>query len=33
MAVLVAASCAFLTLIGHKNDIIMGPRGYWFGDY
>ena len=34
MAVAVAASCAFLTPIGHKNNtIIMGPGGYRFGDY
>ena len=34
MAVAVAASCAFLTPIGHKNNtIIMGPGGYQFGDY
>ena len=34
MAVAVAASCAFLTPIGHKNNtIIMGPGGYHFGDY
>jgi di/tricarboxylate transporter len=34
MAVAVAASCAFLTPIGHKNNtIIMGPGGYNFGDY
>jgi len=33
MAVAVAASCAFLTPIGHKNNmIIMGPGGYKFGD-
>ena len=30
----VAASCAFLTPIGHKNNtLIMGPGGYGFGDY
>lgn len=30
----VAASCAFLTPVGHKNNIIvMGPGGYRFGDY
>ena len=30
----VAASCAFLTPIGHKNNtLIMGPGGYKFGDY
>ena len=34
MAVAVAASSAFLTPIGHKNNtIIMGPGGYRFGDY
>ncbi len=34
MAVAVAASCAFLTPIGHKNNtLIMGPGGYKFGDY
>lgn len=34
MAVAVAASCAFLTPIGHKNNtIIMGPGGYKFSDY
>lgn len=34
MAVAVAASCAFLTPIGHKNNtIILGPGGYRFGDY
>jgi di/tricarboxylate transporter len=34
MVVAVAASCAFLTPIGHKNNtIIMGPGGYKFGDY
>lgn len=34
MSVAVAASCAFLTPIGHKNNIIiMGPGGYKFGDY
>jgi di/tricarboxylate transporter len=34
MAVAVAASCAFLTPIGHKNNtLIMGPGGYEFGDY
>ncbi len=34
MGVAVAASCAFLTPIGHKNNtIIMGPGGYRFGDY
>jgi di/tricarboxylate transporter len=34
MAVAVAASCAFLTPIGHKNNtLIMGAGGYQFGDY
>ncbi len=34
MAVAIAASCAFLTPIGHKNNtLIMGPGGYNFGDY
>jgi di/tricarboxylate transporter len=34
MGVAVAASCAFLTPIGHKNNIIiLGPGGYHFGDY
>ncbi|MDQ2088293.1 SLC13 family permease [Marimonas arenosa] len=34
MAVAVAASCAFLTPIGHKNNtLILGPGGYHFGDY
>jgi len=34
MTVAVAASCAFLTPIGHKNNtIILGPGGYQFGDY
>ncbi|MCF8466276.1 MAG: anion permease [Sneathiella sp.] len=34
MVVAVAASCAFLTPIGHKNNtLIMGPGGYKFGDY
>ena len=34
MGVAVAASCAFLTPIGHKNNtIIMGPGSYRFGDY
>ena len=34
MGVAVAASCAFLTPIGHKNNtIIMGPGGYRFSDY
>ncbi len=34
MAVAVAASSAFLTPIGHKNNmLILGPGGYEFGDY
>ena len=34
MAVAVAASCAFLTPIGHKNNtLILGPGGYGFSDY
>ena len=34
MCVAVAASCAFLTPIGHKNNtLILGPGGYHFGDY
>jgi len=34
MAVAVAASCAFLTPIGHKNNtLIMGAGGYQFSDY
>ncbi|MCH7507567.1 MAG: anion permease [Proteobacteria bacterium] len=34
MSVAVAASCAFLTPIGHKNNtLIMGPGGYRFSDY
>ncbi len=34
MTVAVAASCAFLTPIGHKNNtLVMGPGGYRFGDY
>ena len=34
MTVAVAASCAFLTPIGHKNNtLILGPGGYSFGDY
>ncbi len=34
MAVAVAASAAFLTPIGHKNNtLILGPGGYDFGDY
>ncbi|MEL6522776.1 MAG: SLC13 family permease [Pseudomonadota bacterium] len=34
MAVAIAASAAFLTPIGHKNNtLILGPGGYKFGDY
>ncbi|ABD56298.1 SLC13 family permease [Jannaschia sp. CCS1] len=34
MTVAVAASAAFLTPIGHKNNtLILGPGGYGFGDY
>ena len=34
MGVAVAASCAFLTPIGHKNNtLIMGPGGFRFSDY
>jgi di/tricarboxylate transporter len=34
MAVAVAASCAFLTPIGHQNNtLILGPGGYRFRDY
>jgi di/tricarboxylate transporter len=34
MAVAVAASAAFLTPIGHKNNtLVLGPGGYRFGDY
>ena len=34
MAVAIAASCAFLTPIGHKNNtLIMGPGGYDFADF
>jgi len=34
MGVAVAASCAFLTPIGHKNNtLILGPGGYKFADY
>jgi di/tricarboxylate transporter len=34
MGVAVAASCSFLTPIGHKNNtLIMGPGGYRFSDY
>lgn len=34
MAVAIGASCAFLTPIGHQNNmLIMGPGGYQFKDY
>jgi di/tricarboxylate transporter len=34
MAVAIAASCAFLTPIGHQcNTLVMGPGGYQFRDY
>lgn len=34
MAIAVGASCAFLTPIGHQNNmLIMGPGGFRFGDY
>ena len=34
MAVTVGSSCAFLTPIGHQNNLlIMGPAGFRFGDY
>ena len=34
MVVAVGASCAFLTPIGHQNNLlVMGPGGYRFGDY
>ncbi len=34
MAVAVGASCAFLTPIGHQNNVlVMGPGGYAFGDF
>jgi di/tricarboxylate transporter len=34
MGVAVAASCAFLTPIGHQNNtLILGPGGFRFGDY
>jgi di/tricarboxylate transporter len=34
MAVAVAASCAFVTPIGHQNNaLVMGPGGYAFSDY
>jgi di/tricarboxylate transporter len=34
MGTAIAASCAFLTPIGHKNNtLIMGPGGFRFSDY
>lgn len=34
MAVAIGASCAFLTPIGHQNNLlVMGPGGYRFADY
>ena len=34
MAIAIGASCAFLTPIGHQNNVlVMGPGGYQFGDY
>ncbi|MGE0253234.1 MAG: SLC13 family permease [Alphaproteobacteria bacterium] len=34
MAVAIGASCAFLTPIGHQNNVlVMGPGGYRFSDY
>jgi len=34
MAVAIGASCAFLTPIGHQNNVlVMGPGGYRFGDF
>ena len=34
MATAIGASCAFLTPIGHQNNVlVMGPGGYKFGDY
>ena len=34
MAVAIGASCAFLTPIGHQNNLlILGPGGFRFGDY
>ena len=34
MGVAIAASCAFLTPIGHQNNtLILGPGGFQFGDY
>jgi di/tricarboxylate transporter len=34
MAIVIGASCAFLTPVGHQsNTLVMGPGGYKFGDY
>jgi di/tricarboxylate transporter len=34
MAVAIGSSSAFLTPIGHQSNLlVMGPGGYWFGDY
>jgi di/tricarboxylate transporter len=34
MGATIAASCSFLTPIGHKNNtLILGPGGYRFSDY
>jgi di/tricarboxylate transporter len=34
MTIAIAASCAFLTPIGHQsNTLVMGPGGYRFTDY
>ena len=34
MGATIAASCSFLTPIGHQNNtLVMGPGGYAFGDY
>jgi di/tricarboxylate transporter len=34
MGATIAASCSFLTPIGHKNNtLILGPGGYRFADY
>ncbi|MGE0640844.1 MAG: SLC13 family permease [Thermoanaerobaculia bacterium] len=34
MAIAIGASCAFLTPIGHQNNVlILGPGGFRFGDY
>jgi di/tricarboxylate transporter len=34
MGISIAASCAFLTPIGHQNNtLILGPGDYRFGDY